>query len=179
MFVFAQVSSMKTRRLGSILPCRCCHCRRLRATFGRSCSLACRLFFKAEAGTIDNVPQGKIADLDAAAFQFGQQCTQRQIWLLRDPFENAVTFLGQGKGPIPTRRLCRNATLFSIQPCPSLHGRLADLEHCRRLKPAHTRAERCHNAFSQIQCVRSAHGCWPPTQPASWNRFLAAPESTS
>src|SRR3954447_14044457 len=31
----------ENKLLGSTACCRCCHCRRRRATFGRSCSLAC------------------------------------------------------------------------------------------------------------------------------------------
>src|SRR6476659_525502 len=47
MLVLVQVSSMKTRRAGSIPPCRLCHCARRRATSGRSRSSAIRVFFYA------------------------------------------------------------------------------------------------------------------------------------
>lgn len=46
MLVFAQVSSMNTRRRGSSLCLWCRQRSRLRATSGRSCSAACRLFFE-------------------------------------------------------------------------------------------------------------------------------------
>ena len=46
LLVLAQVSSMKTRRAGSSRPWYFFHCARRRSTSGRSCSVACRLFFK-------------------------------------------------------------------------------------------------------------------------------------
>src|SRR6185503_5425228 len=46
MFVAAQVSSMKTRRLGSNAGWRRMNTRRASATSGRSCSAACRVFFE-------------------------------------------------------------------------------------------------------------------------------------
>src|SRR5262249_62390333 len=73
MLVLAQVSSMKTRRVGSIRPWYFFHCARRRATSGRSCSLACRLFFEADAFVLEEVPDRVVADLDAAAGQLHQQ----------------------------------------------------------------------------------------------------------
>src|SRR4051812_38865327 len=104
-----------------------------------------------ETGTVDHVPDREIADLDAAVVQLGQQLAERQIRLLRDPFENAIALTGQGKGPMTSHRLSRQITLFSIQPRPSLHGGLADFEERRRPEPAHAGAERCDDPFSQIQ----------------------------
>src|SRR5215472_12050051 len=46
MFVEALVSSINTRRLGSSFVCILNHALRAAATSGRSCSAACRLFFK-------------------------------------------------------------------------------------------------------------------------------------
>src|SRR5262245_63771639 len=63
MLVLAQVSSMKTRRVGSIRPWYFFHCARRRATSGRSCSLACRLFFEADALVLEEVPDRVVADL--------------------------------------------------------------------------------------------------------------------
>jgi len=113
MFVFAQVSSMKTSRFGSTLPWRCCHCRRRRATFGRSCSLRAG-FFKAEADAVDDVPNGEVADLDAAAVQFGKQRAKRQIRLFSYPFENSIAFASPRKGP--TTPIAGAATPPSLDP---------------------------------------------------------------
>src|SRR6185295_14738958 len=64
MLVLAQVSSMKTRREGSSRPWYFLHCARRLATSGRSCSLACRLFFEGDALVHEEVPDREVAHLD-------------------------------------------------------------------------------------------------------------------
>src|SRR2546421_11527838 len=81
MLVLAQVSSMKTRREGSSRPWYFFHCARRLATSGRSCSLACRLFFEADAFVLEEVPDRKVADFDAPLCQLGYQRPQGDIWL--------------------------------------------------------------------------------------------------
>src|SRR5271167_4666175 len=78
MLVLVQVSSMKTRRSGSIWFCRFIHCARRRATSGRSRSLATRLFFEAELCRVDEVPHRPIIDLEAALGELGYQPAQRE-----------------------------------------------------------------------------------------------------
>src|SRR5712692_8519648 len=64
MLVLVQVSSMKTRRTGSIRLWRAVHCARRRATSGRSCSLASTVFFEAQPLGVDEVPDRAIIDLE-------------------------------------------------------------------------------------------------------------------
>jgi hypothetical protein len=97
MFVFAQVSSTKTSRLGSMRPCRAFHCSRLRATLGRSCSLARRLFFEAETRLPDDVPKGIITGADTAPVKLREQLAQRQVWLAGDPGQDPLPVRQQGK----------------------------------------------------------------------------------
>src|ERR1700709_133325 len=85
MLVFTQVSSMKTRRFGSTLSWCCFHCWRRRATSGRSCSLACRLFFKAEPHIGDDTPHSKRTAFRTTRLQFPRQCTKREIGFLGRP----------------------------------------------------------------------------------------------
>jgi len=65
--VLAQVSSMKTRRLGSSLGWSLRHRARWRATSGRSCSAANKVFFEADIFLAQEAPQ-RIAGNDDAAF---------------------------------------------------------------------------------------------------------------
>ena len=53
----------------SIFPSWQRHWMRRRATSGRSCSLACRLFFKAEISLMHNFPNREVADCQAAVVQ--------------------------------------------------------------------------------------------------------------
>src|SRR5665213_4283494 len=95
MFVFAQVSSMKINRLAGTLFWCCFHRRRLRATSARSCSLACRLFFKAETNMVKEMPDTVVTDLDPTLVQFRQQFAPGDIWLLCDADPYPRFFIGQ------------------------------------------------------------------------------------
>src|SRR5580704_1796477 len=73
MLVFTQVSSMKTRRAGLSRLWYCRHRLRRRATSGRSCSAACRLFFEADAFVLEEVPDGVIAHNHPAIGELREQ----------------------------------------------------------------------------------------------------------
>ena len=78
MLVFVQVSSMNTRRSGSILLCRFVHWTRRRAMSGRSRSLATTVFFEAKPFGVDEVPHRSIVDFEAALGEFAHEPAQRK-----------------------------------------------------------------------------------------------------
>src|SRR5258707_6603056 len=77
-FVLIHVSSMKTRRDGSMLALRAFQRSRLRATSGRSCSLANRLFFETQPFLANESPNRAPIRLDAALCKFGGQTPRRE-----------------------------------------------------------------------------------------------------
>src|SRR6185295_8013527 len=85
MLVLAQVSSMNTRCEGSSRPWYLFHCARRLATSGRSCSLACRLFFEADALVLEEVPHRVATHLEPALGQLSLQTPQRDVGLLSQP----------------------------------------------------------------------------------------------
>src|SRR5277367_2115384 len=109
MLVLAQVSSMKTRREGSSRPWYFLHCARRLATSGRSCSLACRLFFEADPFVLEEVPDRVVADLDPALRQLPKECPQGHVRRLAQSPQQPVTFPCQRIGPVATHRLGRHA----------------------------------------------------------------------
>src|ERR1035437_4030421 len=82
MLVLVQVSSMKTRRSGSMRLRYFVHCARLWAMSGRSRSLATTLFFEAQLLGMDEVPDRPVIDLEAAFGEFGDQPAQGEVSLL-------------------------------------------------------------------------------------------------
>src|SRR5580704_16717891 len=85
MLVDIQVSSINTSFSMSIPGCASLHARRAACTSERSCSSACKVFFKGELPFVQLVPQRR--DLGRYAV-FGQpllQLGQRQIGLGGDP----------------------------------------------------------------------------------------------
>src|SRR5229473_5917252 len=79
MLVLVQVSSMKTRRTGSIRLWRAVHCARRRATSGRSCSLASTVFFEAQLLGVDEVPHRAVIGLKAAPSELGHKPAQGEV----------------------------------------------------------------------------------------------------
>src|ERR1700730_6712255 len=79
MLVFAHVSSMNTRRLGS--SCFWSSCQRIRsaATSGRSCSAAHTIFFKGDLLLGEESPNRAIADADIARGKLAPYVMKRQI----------------------------------------------------------------------------------------------------
>src|SRR5882757_7494655 len=109
MLVFAQVSSMKINRPAPTLFWCCFHCRRRRATSARSCSLACRLFFKAQANVVDEMPDTVIADFDPTFLQFRQQFASGDVRLLFNTSSYPCFFIGQREGLLTAHRQRRRA----------------------------------------------------------------------
>src|ERR1700734_1147425 len=101
MLVFAQVSSMNTSRLGSIVA-RAFHRSRRLATSGRSCSEARRLFFERHAFMVKKMPERIIADHQAAIGQLLEQSPQREIRLLGDPRQNPIPLARHKVRPVAT-----------------------------------------------------------------------------
>src|SRR5262245_5381713 len=83
MFVEALVSSINTRRLGSSLVCNLIHALRAAATSGRSCSAACRLFFKCDFEMSKKAEDRGLADhhffLSQPGLKFGQRDVRLRI----------------------------------------------------------------------------------------------------
>src|SRR6202045_2298029 len=105
--VFAHVSSMKTRRLGSRRNWIFFHKVRRRATSGRSCSPAKSVFFEADPLAAQKTPQSVAGHGDAALAQFGKKRMQRQIRLFGKTAEKKVPLTFQKIRPLAAHHLRR------------------------------------------------------------------------
>src|SRR5207245_6537062 len=99
--VFIQVSSMKTRRSGSIRPCRFIHRTRRRAMSGRSRSLATTVFFEAEPLVVDEVPHRPIIDLEAPSGELGHEPAQGEPAFPDPPRQQDPMITGTRPGLVP------------------------------------------------------------------------------
>src|ERR1700722_8913912 len=162
MLVFAQVSSMNTSRLGSIVAWRAFHRSRRLATSGRSCSEARRLFFERHAFMVKKMPERIIADHQAAVGQLLEQSPQREIRLLGDPRQNPIPLARHKVRPVAAhfqRSRTANGAL-SLRP---LHN-AGDADH-ERLghRPAGlARRHSPNHPLPQVQRIGSSHPSWPP-----------------
>src|SRR6516162_1127524 len=94
-FVFAAVSSMKTRRAGSNMPCSRIQRRRARATSARCCSAARRLFFERNFVALKETPDRGAAARNAVLVHRQNYFIQRQVRLLLDQPQQKVRMLLQ------------------------------------------------------------------------------------
>src|SRR5215471_15480826 len=76
---------MNTSLLGSSLVCILNHALRAAATSGRSCSAACRLFFKAEAQMTKEAEDRGLADRRHSHLEFGQRDVRLCVHPSRNP----------------------------------------------------------------------------------------------
>src|ERR1700675_4069938 len=90
MFVDALVSSMNTSFLGSSPVCILRHALRAAATSGRSCSAACRLFFKGEAQVAKEPEDRGLSDSHLLLRQSSLKFAQREVGSRRNPLRDPV-----------------------------------------------------------------------------------------
>jgi hypothetical protein len=75
----------------------------------RSCSLACRVFFKRDPRVLEEAPHRPVARRCAALGQFGHHRPQRQVWLLSDPRQQPLALALQPQLPPPAHLFGRRA----------------------------------------------------------------------
>ena len=172
---------MNTSLLGSSLVCILNHALRAAATSGRSCSAACRLFFKAEAQMTKEAEDRGLADrqllLRHSHLEFGQRdvrlCVHpsrnpRPVPLQRIAFVTTKLLRLDTPAATPTREKATDRTDTHPAQFRSLFIRVARLD--------------CLNyATPQVLRIWLAHSCWPPCPVGSLNhnqRFMGMPDST-
>src|SRR6516225_10788795 len=113
MFVDAAVSSMNTSLLGSSLGCILNHALRAAATSGRSCSAACRLFFKSEAQMAKEAENRGLADSHILVRQSSLELSQRDVRPCAEPSRNPIPVPFQSITFVTTKLLGTDAPAVS------------------------------------------------------------------
>src|ERR1019366_58829 len=147
--VEVEVSSMNTNRAGSNMPCSRIQRRRARATSGRSCSAACRLFFKADPLTAEQSPDRPAAAGDPSLAHRADDLIQRQIRMLTNQHQQPVGMLLQRRDTAPDR-LRRDTAGFLPTLYPFDRRTGAHLKPFGRFAPRRTRFDRFKHTFAQV-----------------------------
>jgi hypothetical protein len=151
---------MNTSRAGSNMPCSRIQRRRARATSGRSCSAACRLFFEADPVAGEQPPDRAVAAGDPSLAHCDHDFIQRQIRLLGNQGQQPIRVLFQRRNA-PTGRLSRDTSSF----LPAL-------------QPFHRRTGTDIQAFSRFASRRSRYPKKKPNVPMvrrSWRTNRTPP----
>src|SRR6266536_4347123 len=109
MLVLVAVSSINTNRAGLSIPCSLIQRRRARATSGRPCSAARRLFFDCYIMPLEKSPDGGAAARDSALVHRSDHLVQGQIRLIGYQSQQPIRALLQRRRT-PSARLCPGAS---------------------------------------------------------------------
>src|SRR3974390_444729 len=121
MFVLVAVSSINTSRAGSSKPCSRIQRRRARATSARFCSSACRIFFKADIGSIKEPLQRALTAADSLFGHGGKDLLEGQIRLFGNQSQKPFRVLFERRGT-PSTRLGFHAPCLAPTSTPSDYG---------------------------------------------------------
>src|SRR5258706_15360641 len=102
---------MKMSFAGSSLVCSFFHRARASATSGRSCSVACTLFFERDVLAREEAPHRPVADAHPTFPELIPQFLQRQIGLRLDAIQQPSSLLHQPRAVVTAHRLSRDATV--------------------------------------------------------------------
>ncbi len=155
---------MKTRLDELSRPCCRIQCRRARATSGRCCSAARRLFFEADAVSLQKTPERTAAAGYSLLAQGHEELFERPVRPFGDQRENRVRMVLQRR-PAPAARLRRASALPSPRLKPLDRRAGADIKMFRRLTPRCSRFNRVDHTLTQIPRTSLGHGAPPQTEP--------------
>src|SRR5215470_16755265 len=164
MFVEALVSSINTRRLGSSLLCILNHALRAAATSGRSCSAACRLFFKSEFKMTKEAEDSGLTDRHSLLCQASLKFAQRDVRLCINPSHDPAPVRLQHISLVATKFLRTNAPGASPTREKSTDRTDAHATQVGSLFVGVAALNRLNDTPSQIFRVWLPHPCWPPVQ---------------
>ena len=149
MLVLAAVSSINTRRAGSNMNCSRRQRRRARATSGRCCSAACRLFFEGEIMSRKKPPNSGAAARNAPLAHRGDDLVQRQVRLLGNHSQEPFRVRFQRRCA-PSARLCFGASSVTPALQPLHRGARTQIETLSGLPPRRPRFDGLDHTFPQI-----------------------------
>ena len=154
---------MKTRL--DELSRRCCRiqCRRARATSARCCSVARRLFFKADAVALQKTPECASAAGYSLPVHGHDELFECPVRPFRDQPENRPRMVLQRR-PAPAARLRRASALAPPRLKPPDRRGGTDSKMLRRLTPRCSRLNRLDHTLPQIPRTSLGHGAPPQTE---------------
>src|SRR5215207_4210043 len=130
MVVEALVSSMKTSRFRSSVGCSFRKVLRAAATSGRSCSAACRLFFKGQVHT-QKPEDRRLADCHLVLGQVALNFQQRDVRLFRYQLPDPIGMRLKNMLLVSAEFIGPNTARFALAPNQPAHGTQAQPKNLR------------------------------------------------
>src|SRR6266404_1045014 len=162
MFVDALVSSMNTSFLGSSPVCILRHALRAAATSGRSCSAACRLFFKGEIQMAKESEDRGLANDHLPLGQSRLKLGQREVRSRRNPSRNPFLMPFKSIAFISAKLRRTDTSASSPTRQKPAYRTYAHATKTGNLSIGMARLDRLHDAAAQVFRIRLPHPSWPP-----------------
>src|SRR5260370_41125481 len=105
---------MKTRFVGSRVGCSFRNALRAAATSGRSCSAACRLFFKCQFDVVEEPRNSRLAHLHLCFRQASLKLCKRTIRLFRYKFLNQLCMWLKRESLVPAEFVWTDTARFAL-----------------------------------------------------------------
>jgi IstB-like ATP binding protein len=165
---------MNTRREGFSAGCSAFSALRAAATSGRSCSAACRTFFKRDLVALVEAPHRADSDSELLlAAKPVANLLKCQIRLLRHEIEQPLLVRLERRTTVPSAWFRRNAAR-SVPPVKPTHCcRGSKVEHTRGLPPALPFLHYRNRALAQVLRVTLRHRI-PPPLPTEHSNLICA-----
>jgi hypothetical protein len=154
--VLAAVSSINTSRAGSSRPCCRIQRRRARATSGRACSAARRLFFEGDVVPDKEPRQSAAASGETPPTHQLYRLVQRQIRMLGNQRQQPIRVLLQWRDASATG-LCRRAAVIAPAPHPVDHRTRAYLNERGHFVSRGATFDNRYRSRPQIVGIRPSH----------------------
>src|SRR5262245_13452529 len=163
MLVAVPVSSMKTSRSTSRVYCSPLHAARATATSGRSCSAARTVFFKADAMSVVEPPDGSDANgKRVCGGEPGADLFKRQIGLPGHQLEQPLLMGLERRAAVPGAGLGERASRIPKTPNPTDRRRVPNAKMSGRLTRRFTSLHERDHSNPQVLRVASCHRRLPP-----------------
>ena len=158
----AAVSSMKTSCFGSRVFCSLRKALRAAATSGRSCSAACRLFFKGQVDVVEEPRNPRLAHLHLFSRQANLKLRKRTIRLLRYKFLNPTCIWLKRESLVPAELVWADTARFALTLDESANSTQSHVVQLRDFHTAMTGFDCRNHTFAQIVRIRLPHSSLAP-----------------
>src|SRR5882757_5908429 len=158
------VSSRKTKRFGLSFGCRFRKALRSAATSGRSCSAACRLFFKGQFQMTQKAEDRRLTGHDLGLRQLRLQLSQRNVRLLHHPLFDSSLVRRQHMALVTAELRGPDTSGFTL-PLQKAYDRTeTHMMSVGRFLQGRAVLNRNNHACAQIARIGLRHPYWPPLQ---------------
>ena len=153
----AAVSSMKTSCFGSRVFCSFRKALRAAATSGRSCSAACRLFFKGQVDVVEEPGNPRLAHLHLFFRQANLKLRKRPIRLFRYKFLNPIRMWLKRKSLVPAEFIWADTARFALTLDDSANSTQSHVVQLGNFYTGMTGFDCRNHTFTQIVGIRLPH----------------------